>query len=46
MTARKQLDVRASIKTLKKAYHNPVGAKTVLHSLDLSRDIGADRTGN
>jgi len=46
MTASKQPDGKASIKTLKNAYHNPVEPKTVPPSLDLSRDIGADRTGN
>jgi hypothetical protein len=46
MTANKQLDGKAGIKTLKNGCHNPVESKTVLPSLDLSRDIGADRTGN
>jgi len=45
-TASKELDGKASIKTLKNAYHNPVEPKSVPPSLDLYRDIGADRTGN
>jgi hypothetical protein len=44
--ASKQLDGKASITTLKNAYHNPVEPETVLPSVELSRDIGADRTGN
>jgi hypothetical protein len=46
MRASKQLDGKASIKTVKNAYHNPVEPETVLPSLDLSRHIGADRAGN
>jgi hypothetical protein len=46
MRASKQLDGKASITTLKKTYHKPVEPKTVLPSVDLSRDIAADRTGN
>jgi len=46
MTASKQLDGKASIKTLKNVYHNPVEPKCVPPSLDLYRDISADLTGN
>lgn len=39
------LHSKASTNTLKNGYQNPV-LKSFLHATDLSRDVGADRTGN